>query len=349
MAELSSEQSAESVILGAVMAPEGEVETTDTQDLDQVEELKVTSPEEVKDPSEEKPEAKAKEEEADPGDDEIEIAVEGGEPVKRKLSEVVADAQAFAAFKGQERETLERIDREYAAAAQNEYRQVREFSMQTGAMIQAALQILQPPQQPAPPNPALMNQDYSRWEQENAAYQQAQWQYGQHMQRYNQAHALGQNLLQQAQAAQSRAEEERDTAAMQQLERKGGWYADFAKDDPKNPSGVRAKFASEMKTAYGYSWDELDAVLTDPRNLEVAQDALAYRAMKAKSGEVKAKVEAKAPKLTRTKTEAKGGAQARDRDSGGRFTSDAMGELKKTNSDAAAARLFAGLVKSGRI
>lgn len=349
MSEQNTEQAAEESLLAAIMAPDEQL--LDAPGLDEHEDLDETKDEAEADEGEEeqKPDAKAKAQtEAEPEDDEVEIPVENGEPIKRKLSEVVADAQAYSKFKGQEAELLQRTDREYAAAAQQEYKQVRQFSLETGALIQATMQLLREPQPPQPPNPALMNQDYARWEQENAAFHQAQWQYAQSKQLFDTAKQHGNQLLERAQLAQARAEEERDTLAMGQLERKGGWFAEFARDNPKDPNGVRAKFANEMKAAYGYSWDELDAVLTDHRNVEVAKDALAYRAMKASSGEVKAKVEAKAPKLTRTKTEAKsGGAQARD--SKGQYVSGALDNLRKTNSDDAAASYFTGLIKAGRI
>lgn len=352
---IENEAQAEDVLLAAVMAPEQDLAANSGQDLDEPDQIDADDHAEEGEEGEKKVEAKEAEkqveakEEAPPEEDEVEVPGEDGqEPTRIKVSELLASHKEFQAFKGREAETIERVQREAVTAAQNEYRQVREFSLQTGAMIQAAMQLLQPPRQPVPPNPALMNQDYTRWEQENAAYQQAQYQYGLAMQQFNQAQGLGQQLLQRAQEAQARSEEERDTISMRQLERKGGWYADFAKDDPKNPNGVRAKFASEMGAAYGYSWDELDAQLTDPRNLEVAKDALAYRAMKAKGGEVKAKVEAKAPKLVRSKQEAKGGA-TRDRDGKGQFVSGSLANLKKTNSDADAAAYFTGLVRAGRI
>lgn len=343
MAEENIEQAAEDTLLAAVMAPD--VDEIDKPDLDPPQNIDEEEPEadetEAKDAKDAK-EAKAETEE-EPADDEVEIPVENGEPIKRKLSEVVADAQAYAAFKGQEAQAIERVQREYVQAAQQEYQQVRQFSLETGALIQASMQLLQEPRPPnaeAMLNPASPQYDPDAYHRQFAGYQNAKGQ-------YDRARQLGGELLQRAQMAQARAEEERDLAAIGQLERKGGWHAEFAKDDPKNPNGVRAKFASEMKAAYGYSWEELDAVLTDPRNLDVARDALAYRAMKASSGDVKAKVEAKAPKLTRTKTEAKSGGA--NRDSKGQFIADAKSRAMKSHSDDDWAAHFAGLVKAGRI
>jgi hypothetical protein len=70
--------------------------------------------------------------------------------------------------------------------------------------------------------------------------------------------------------------------------------------------------------------------------------------MKAQSGDVKAKVEAKAPKLVRSKQEAKG-SSAQARDTKGQYASDAKARLAKSNSDDDAAAFFTGLVKAGRI
>lgn len=348
MSEQNAEQAAEAAILGAVMAPDEAVSTAplEAQDLDQVEDRAVTSPEDVKteaeEPEEEKKETKAEAE--TPVEDEVEIEAEDGTATKYKLADIVEGFKAHQALNGRIHEHQERVEREYLETVRQEFEQVRQFSLETGSMIQAAMQLLQPPRPPnaeAMLNPASPQYDPDGYHRQFAQFQNAQAQY-QH------AQGLGKQLLSQAQAAQARADAERDAVSFQRLERKGGWYAEFVKDDPKNPNGVRAKFADEMKAAYGYSWDELDAALTDPKNLEVARDALAYRAMKAKSGEVKAKVEAKAPKLVRSNTTAKGGGTQRDRADNGQFTS-AAARLRQSHSDADAAALFAGLLKQGRI
>lgn len=352
MSELNTEAQAEELLIGAVMgdSEKPDTEPSDTQDLDRAPSEEVTSPEDVETEKPEPVEAKDKADKADKTEveeeDYVEIAPEeeGGEPTRIKLADLLASHREFEAFKGQREQVLERVEREAVMQQTQAFRQVEQYSKQAAAYIQAAVQMLQPPK---PPSTDMLNPQSQSYNPDQ--YHLAYAQYQQAMQSYGQAQGLGQHLLRQAQEAEAQAALARESVEIGRLARKGGWFAEFANDDPQNPNGVRAKFASAMKAAYGYSWEELDAQLTDHRNIEVARDALAYRAMKAKGGDIKKQVEAK-PKLVRSKIEAKGGAtQQRDRDPKGRFVGDALAELKKTNSDDAAARMFAGLIKAGRI
>jgi hypothetical protein len=214
-------------------------------------------------------------------------------------------------------------------------RQVEQVGQQTAYMLQAALQMTQAPREPNPLDPKY--DEYN--DPSGKQWRNDQYNYQQLSKVYSQAQELSRQLLQQAQGAHAMATEERETLELQRLTRA---WPEFSQRETLD------KFVNDMGKSYGFSAEELDAVLTDHRQALVARDALAYRAMKAQSGDVKAKVEAKAPKLVRSKQEAKGSpAQARDQK--GQFAQNALGRLKQTNSDDDAAAFFTGLVKAGRI
>jgi hypothetical protein len=337
MPELNTEAEAESLLLSAVMAP-------DAQDVDERTPTKAetdlddpTQIDEPDDETEEKVEAKeAKEQQqADPEEDEIEIPGEDGEePTRLKLKDVLAGYQEHQRFESQKAQIIENVERQAVEAATGQLRQIEQAGKQTAYMIQAALRVLQPPQPPDinMRDPRSQNYDPDR-------YEVARFQYEQAMQAHNQAQGVAQQLMQQAQQAEAQAREVRETRELQRLQRA---WPEFGQPETTN------KFIEDMSKAYGFTAQELDDVLVDHRQALVARDALAFRAMKAQSGDVKAKVEAKAPKLVRTKQEAKGSA-AQARDTGGRFASDAKARLAKSHSDDDAAAFFTGLVKAGRI
>jgi len=335
MSTENTEAVAENTLLAAVMAP-------DAQDIEQAPSQQVRDADPDAEPEEEaedaeQPEAKqAKAEEAEPEEDEIEIpGEEGQEPKRLKLSEVVQKAQEYERFEAQKAQIVERVEREAVERVIPQLRQVEQFGQQTGYMIQAALQLLQAPQPPnadAMLNPASPQYDPDGYHRAFANYQRM-------AQMHGQTQELGQKLLEQAQAAQAQITEQLE---LQELQRLSRIWPEFTQPETLD------KFVSDMSKAYGFTQKELDAVLTDHRQALVARDALAYRAMKAQSGDVKAKVEAKAPKLVRSKQEAKG-SPAAQRDGKGQFVSNALGKLKQTNSDDDAAAYFAGLVKAGRI
>jgi hypothetical protein len=335
MSTENTETAAESTLLAAVMAP-------DTQDIEQAPSQQVRDADPDAEPEEEveeqpEPQAKAKADDAaEPEEDEIEIpGEEGAEPKRLKLSEVVQKAQEYERFEAQKAQIVEQVQREAVERVIPQLRQVEQFGQQTGYMIQAALQLLQAPQPPnadAMLNPASPQYDPDGYHRAFANYQRM-------AQMHNQTQELGDKLLKQAQAAQAQITEQRE---LQELQRLNRVWPEFSQRETID------KFVSDMTKSYGFTPEELDAVLTDHRQALVARDALAYRAMKAQSGDVKAKVEAKAPKLVRSKQEAKG-SPAAQRDGKGQFVSNALGKLKQTNSDDDAAAYFAGLVKAGRI
>lgn len=336
MPELNTEAEAESLLLSAVMAPDG-------QDLDQRTPAKAetdlddpTQIDEPDDETEEKVEAKEQQKaEAEPEEDEIEIPGEDGkEPTRLKLKDVLAGYQEHQRFESQKAQIIENVEREAIEVATGQLRQIEQAGKQTAYMIQGALQLLQAPQPPSTDmlNPASQNYNPDQYHMAFANYQRAS-------QQFQQAQGVASQLMQQAQAAQAQAQEVREAKELRALQRV---WPEFGQPEATN------KFIEDMSKAYGFTPQEVDDVLVDHRQALVARDALAFRAMKAQSGDVKAKVEAKAPKLVRTKQEAKGSA-AQARDTKGQFASDAKARLAKSHSDDDAAAFFTGLVRAGRI
>jgi len=336
----NTEQQAESAILAAVMTPDVQdvnapnARLDDPQQIDAIEEEVAAEAE----PEADKPEAKA--EQAEPEEDYVEVAgADGAEPTKIKLAEVLEGYQQFKAIEAQKAEVIERVEQEVTARATEQLRQVEQFGKQTAFAIEAALRLLQPPQRPQPPDPSLRHRDWAAWDDANASYQQQMYQYEQANTQFQQARQLGAQLMQQAEAAQARISEERETRELQRLQRA---WPEFGQRETID------KFVSDMGKAYGYSPEELDASLNDHRNALVARDALAYRAMKAQSGDVKKQVEAKAPKLVRSKQESKGGG-AQSRDAKGQFVAGTFQRAMKSQSDDDWAAHFAALSKANRI
>jgi hypothetical protein len=341
MPELNTEAETENLLMSVVMgSDEQDLDARDPNTLDNGQDVDQREAEAVE--GEEKPKAEAKQaeqakQEEAPEEDEIELeGEEGQEPVRLKLKDVVAEYQEYQQFKAQKDEIVAQVEREAVERQREGFTRVQQAGRQMAAMVDAALRMLAPPQ---PPNAdAMLNPSSPQYDPDG--YHRAFANYQRMSQQYQQAQGLGQQLLQQAQEAQAQQEEARDARELEKLNRA---WPEFTK-----PETVE-KFVSDMGKAYGFTREELDAVLIDHRQAIVARDALAYRAMKAQSGNVKAKVEAKAPKLVRSKQEAKGGGAQRDRAANGQFTSGALADLRKTNSDDAAVRLFAGLVRDKRI
>lgn len=336
MTEITTEAEAESLLLSAVMAP-------DSQDVDAPEPKRAADdldePDQIdrEDDDREAPEEKAAPEavKADPADadDYLEIEGEdGAEPTKLKVSEVYEGYKQFKAIEAQKTEIVERVQREAVQEATRRLSEIEAAGKQTGYMMQAALQLLRPP---SPPDPRDQKYEYDQRQ-----YQIDMYNYQQGMAQHQQAQELSKQLLTQAQHAAARAQDERETVELHKLNRA---WPEFGQRE------TMEKFVSDMGKAYGFSAQELDEVMTDHRQALVARDALAYRAMKAQSGDVKAKVEARAPKLVRSKQEAKGSAD-KARDTKGRYAAnDALTRLQKSNSDDDAAAYFAGLIKANRI
>lgn len=343
MSEIQSEAQAEDVLISAFVdapADERAASEAENQHLDDPDDLDRAAQQGEEDQEAEKGEAKAEDESAAKAEqealeeDEIELPGEDGkEPTRLKLKDVLEGYQQFKAIENQRADIIERAEREIMEQASGRFQQIEAVSKQTAYMVQAALQLLQPPQPPSAdmldPSSQIYNPD--KYHMAYAQYQRASAQ-------HNHAQALGQQLMRAASQAAEQAAEARETREIQKLQRA---WPEFGQKDTLD------KFVSDMGKEYGFTAEELDAVLTDHRQALVARDALAFRAMKAQSGSVKAKVEAKAPKLVRSKTEAKSaGAQARD--SKGQFVAGTLARAKQTGSDADWANHFAALSRAGR-
>lgn len=331
MAEAQTELDAESVLMAAVLAPD--VEEIDQAQADPA--LELDDPENLDAEGQEGEPTKEAKPQAESEEDYVEIPAdeEGGEAQRLKVADLVASHKELQALSGQKAEIIERVEREATEHATVQLRTVEQYSRQAATAIQAAMQLLQPPQ---PPNPDMLDPSSQSYNPEG--YYRADAQYRRSAMQFQQAQGLGNQLLQQTQQAQAQAAEVRDARELSRLNRA---WPEFSQADTMN------KFVDDMGKAYGFTPKELDDVLVDYRQALVARDALAYRAMKAQSGQVKAKVEAKAPKLVRSKQEAKG-TSAQARDGKGKFVGDALANLKKTGSDEAAAAYFAGLSRAGR-
>jgi hypothetical protein len=332
MPEAQTELDAESAILSAVMGDEPPVSAPDTDDLDRVEAKDVTSPQEA---TEEKAEPEVEAKAEDPSDDVIEVpGEEGQEPTRYSVKEAVEALQARQKLEAEREQIYTQTIEQGRQAATQLYTQAREYTQGVQHQLQAVLSLIAPPQ---PPNMAMLDPA-------NPAYNPDQYhlafaQYQQAGMRYQQAQHIAAQLGQRVSAQQEWEQGQRLDVELVRLEKA---WPDFT-----NPE-KRDAFVKDMQKEYGYTLEELDDSLTDHRNALVARDALAYRAMKKGAPAVKEQVQKAAPKLVRSKQEAKG-SPAQARDSGGKFTGEALAALKRTNSDDAAAAYFAGLSRSGRI
>lgn len=349
MTEVQTELDAESVLMNAVLGGDGESAKpnqllADPQDLDRDDETADGDPADSNEGDEGEAKAakdadaqnkdKADKAAAASEDDYVEIPGEDGkEPTKVKLADMLAGYQEYQRFEAQKGEIVDRIEREATHHATERLKVVEQSGQQMATMIHAALQLLQAPQAPSTDmlNPSSQNYNPDGYHMAFANYQRATAQ-------HQQAQGLAQQLMGQATQAQQQAKEANEAAQLRALQKA---WPEFTRQETVN------KFVDDMGKAYGFSPQELDDVLVDHRQALVARDALAFRAMKAKSGAVKAKVEARAPKIVRSGSSSKAVTE-RDGKSG-KFVSGALAELKKSNSDHAAAAYFAGLAKAGRI
>lgn len=328
----TAEAQAEEAIFAMVMAPEGgEIERP--EEMGAVEEGE--QEEETEQPTQAK-QAEAETKAAEPQEDFIEIPGENedDEPTRLKVADVLADYQEYQAFKAERANVLNRVESEAIEHFNGRYKEVEEFSKQASAVLQATLQLIAPPQPPSRDmlNPASPNYNPDGFNLAMLNYQDA-------MAIRQQAEAWAKEILGQADEASQKQNNERWSREKRLIAQH---MPELTKQEGYN------KFISDLKAAYRYSDEELDAALNDHRQFLVARDALAFRAMKAQGKDVKKQVEAKAPKLVRTNTEAKsGGAKARD--AGGRFVGDAKATAMRSRSDADWARYFTEGLKSGRI
>lgn len=330
---IENEQQAEEALLAAVLSP-------DVQQLDEASRIDVDEPEEEAEADEVEAEAEGEEEQpekaaepADPEDDFVEIELDGGAKEKLPVKDLVQGFKAYKQVENRVHEVIDRVRDDAVSQARAQYQQVQQYSEQVGATLTAALQLLQLPQAPdtALLDPSSPNYNPDRYHMMRAQFEKAQAQHGQ-------ARQLGAHLLQEAKRAEDQAKFELESRELERLKRA---WPEFGEPETTN------KFVQDMQKAYGITAEELDAILVDHRQALVARDALAYRQMKAKSAPVQKAVEAKAPKLVRSRTESK--APLRQRGADGKFLTESRARLAKEGTDEAAAAYFAGLIKSGRL
>lgn len=333
-AALATEADAENVLLGAVM-------DADVQDLGESGKPEIAAPSEADlddaETAEADADAEAKDDGESDGEDFVEIPPEeeGGEPTRVALKDVLEGYRQFQALGAERTRAVETAQAEVYEQARSMLTAQKQGMEHVGRHLQAVLQLIKPPPPPDPnelrnPNSPLYGNT------EEFLFRQAQ--HGQVMRQFEQIKEQARALMEGAEAADTQMREMTEERELRRLE---PHWPQF-KDD-----GVRKQFVSDMAKHYGYSEAELDASLNDYRNALVARDALAYRAMKAQSKDVKAKVEKAAPKIVRTKQEAKGGAQARDPK--GQFVKGTYARAMQSQSDDDWANHFAALAKQGRI
>lgn len=334
-----TEVDAESVVLAAIMGPDADDVEKPEQELELEQNADVD--EAVQGGAETSAPQQAKED-SDPAEELIKIAGADGTEREVALKDLVASHREFEALRGRQSEIIVQAEQQAARMVRDRLTVIEQESAQAAAMIAATLQVLQAPR---PPNAELMlNPQSQHYDPDGYHRQFAQFQ---HLhQQFQHAQGLGQQLLQRMETARTEIAATRIDEALASLDAKGGWFSEFAHSNPQDPQGARGRFFSEMQAAYGYSFEELDGSLNSPRDLEVARDALAYRAMKAKSGELRKQVEA-APKITRSKTEARG-ASAQARDAKGQFVQGSFKRAMQSRSDDDWAGYFADLSRAGR-
>lgn len=331
MPEVETELGAENAILAAVMGDE--TAPPDVDDLDRVSEREVREPEDAKVETEEKVEAK--EEAADDGEDFIEVPTEEGkEPLRFTVKEAVEALQGRQQFEAEKGRVIEEITGQARQQVTQAMTQTRSYIENVSQHAQAVLSQIAPPQPPPvvmlDPNSQHYNPD--QYHLQRGLYEQAM---GRYQNIQQQAVALGERARQQQEWEDSNRRSQEDQILMRLWpETRDDAYSD--------------KVWADVKQHYGFSEDEIYAALSNHKAALVVRDALAYRAMKNGAPQVKEQVQKAAPKLVRSKQEAKG-SPAQARDTSGKFTGAALAELRKTNSDDAAAAFFAGLSRAGRI
>lgn len=329
MPEVETELDAENMIMAAVM---GDVKPEDSQDLDAVEAKAVTSQPDADAEPEGEPAAASAEE---PGEEFIEVPTEEGkDPLRVPLKDAIEAYQGRQAFEAQKEQAIEQVTGYARQQAVAMVTQSQQAAMQVSQHVQAVLQMLNPPQ---PPDDQMLDERSPSYNPDG--YHRAFAIYQRNMNGYQQVQTRAQEMAQAAQAqgewldAQRRAEEDRVLIR---------YWPEIADE------AVQETVWNELKTAYRMTDEDLGKALDNHKYALVARDALAYRKMMAKGPETRKQVEAKAPKLVRTKSEAKaGGAQSRNVN--GQYASGALDNLRKTKSDDAAAAYFAGLAKAGRL
>lgn len=266
----------------------------DVLGLDEIEERQPVSADDVTEPSDVSEEAAAQEEEGETDEKEAKAQTETEDPefeivdptnpdAKQsvKLSELVQSHREYTAFQEQRTQILQREETRAREFSHQRMGEVEQWSQQVATQLQAALQLVQAPRPPdiSMRDPRSQNYDPDRYEIERYNYERA-------MQQYQTAQGHVQQLTQQAQALAARRQADVEAVEADRLTKA---WPEFYK-----PETIES-FVKDMQKHYGLSYEELDAMLTDHRQVLAARDALAWRKSKAAGGELQARVVAKAP------------------------------------------------------
>lgn len=254
--------------------PQGAEAEDVTEPSDVTEEVEAQTEE-----GEEGGEAKAQE----PEDPEFEIVDPANPEAKQqlKLSELVQAHREYTAFKDQRESILQREEMRAQQATHQRLQQVEHWSQQAAVQLQAAMQLVQPPRPPdiSMRDPRSPNYDPDRYEMEKFQFEGS-------MRQYEAAQRYAQQFSQQAEAIKAQRQAEIESVEADRLTKA---WPEFYKPE------TMESFVRDMQKHYGLTFQELDDMLTDHRQVLAARDALAWRKSKAAGGELQARVVAKAP------------------------------------------------------
>lgn len=272
--------------------------------------------------------------EAEPEDPEFELALDGAEPAKVKLSELSEGYKQWTALKDQVGTVVARVE---SQALHRQAETLQAYSQGVTQRLQQIDAYLATLPQPQPPDMAMLDRnnpakyDPERYMMEKARYDQIVGFQSQQMQQRQQLAQQQQQAVQQQEALRAQAE-------LQTLARMWPEWADPAKAAAEADTMVR-----ELGKHYKLDPETLDSV-SDHRFFLVARDALKYRALQ-KGADVQKAVATKreAPRATRS-------TQTPPRQGDGRFVQGAMKALTTGPYSADKGRAaFEALIKQGKL
>ena len=286
------------------------------EDENKVVDLKTGKPPEK--PEAQQEQAKAEAEDEDP-EFEFEPEAEGKEPVRRKLSELVAAFEEAQALKT-EVETLRgqasQVPAEYTAGLQ-------QVVQDRGRYLQS-LEYVAKLFNPAEPDPNLANPNHPNYDPQS---------YWAAKEAHDRSKTAIEQIRKEYEAEKAKQDEQTNLLlnAYMAREREALYKA---WPEAKSPETAK-KVAETLKRDYGFTDQEIAATL-DHRMFLVVRDAMAFRASKAKEAEA-VKVVRKLPKLVK-------GAARSTTDSKAAGRSQAMARLAETGSIHDAVKAIEGLI-----
>lgn len=303
----------------------------DDPDRDEPQEKRVESNTDVDEPEDK---AEPKEKAAASLDDFIEIPGEdGAEPTKIAVKDAIESHKQWHALEAQKEQIVERVETEARTRAQGMSQRAEQEMTNIRHHLDAVLQIIQPPQPPSSqmlvPGSQYYNPD--QYHLERANYEQA-------MTRFNQVRQQADTLANGAKQLEQRRNAENSDVEWAKLQRA---YPEFA--DPAKAEATRSMLVSELGKHYKVTPEKLNGI-TNHEFFLIARDAIAYKNLKRDAPTTQKKIEARAT-VTKPKQEARAD---RDRDSTGKYQSDAYSRFQKSKSDDDAAAVFQGLFKAKR-